>query len=631
MNAHRASYGVAPLLLDDKLSGSAVCHSEDMAEFDFFDHNSMLLQRRPPLQQAPTSTRYNPFQRMEVAGYTYYTAKAENICAGYQTAADAFNGFKNSPGHNAAMLNPDLKVVGIGFVVDPTSPYRYYWTVDFGGYVDSSAHGSGFYQQTDPLITYLGTWDTRWDSRASVNTFLFASAQGAAARMRFTGTSVQLFAKTGPVYGNMTVTIDAGTSQARTEDVDLYSSGEVFKVPVLTQGAGLTAGEHTLTIECLGTKEPASGGTVVDIDAVRIMNGETAPGALLQTQALYRHQENDPLVTYTGGWGSVSSWLLSAGSFKYADSPGASVNVKFNGDYLAWVAKTGPGYGKARVVLDYGTENEVTSTVDLYSSYDKYKQKVYDTGLLEEGEHTVSIYWIGEKNSRAYGYRINADTFDATGELLEAPAAQPIALLYQQTDSRIVYSGAWSTRWDSRASGGNFRYTTTPGAAALVSLKGTQVELWAKKGSIYGKMQVTLSTAGGDLIKTDTVDLYSVAEEFKAKVWDSTGYELDPTQTYLLTVECLREKNPASGGTVVDIDALNLTGTPVSANRVQEADLPEGPISGVWSTSGTNWVYSAGAFKFSNCTSPGSVTVNFEGAYLAWVTKTSPQYGIARS
>jgi uncharacterized protein YkwD len=69
---------------------------------------------------------------MEDAGYDYNTAKAENIAYGYSSAQSVFDGCKNSPGHNANMLNPSFKVIGIGYAGD-----AHYWTTDFGGYVDT--------------------------------------------------------------------------------------------------------------------------------------------------------------------------------------------------------------------------------------------------------------------------------------------------------------------------------------------------------------------------------------------------------------------------------------------------------------------------------------------------------------
>ena len=58
----------------------------------------------------------DPFQRMAAFGYNYNTWKGENLAAGADTAQGAFNLWKNSPGHNANMLNANFKVIGIARV-----------------------------------------------------------------------------------------------------------------------------------------------------------------------------------------------------------------------------------------------------------------------------------------------------------------------------------------------------------------------------------------------------------------------------------------------------------------------------------------------------------------------------------
>jgi len=80
---------------------------------------------------------------MKAGGYNYNTCMGENIAAGYSTAAAVFEAWKKSSGHNANMLKAEFKVIGISLKVVPGTTYTYYWTTDFGGYVDPSAHNPG--------------------------------------------------------------------------------------------------------------------------------------------------------------------------------------------------------------------------------------------------------------------------------------------------------------------------------------------------------------------------------------------------------------------------------------------------------------------------------------------------------
>ena len=84
-----------------------------------------------------------PWDRMAACGYDFNTWMGENIAAGYATAAKVFAAWKNSPDHNENMVNPNFKVIGVSLVYVSGSTYRYYWTTDFGGYVDSTAHSVG--------------------------------------------------------------------------------------------------------------------------------------------------------------------------------------------------------------------------------------------------------------------------------------------------------------------------------------------------------------------------------------------------------------------------------------------------------------------------------------------------------
>ena len=123
INNYRQQNGLAPLQASIALDTASDWMSNDMAQKNYFSHTDSLGR--------------DPFVRMTAFGYNYNTYKGENIAAGYSDAASTFNQWKNSPGHNQNMLNPSYKVIGIGRVANLSSTYRYYWTTDFGGFVDA--------------------------------------------------------------------------------------------------------------------------------------------------------------------------------------------------------------------------------------------------------------------------------------------------------------------------------------------------------------------------------------------------------------------------------------------------------------------------------------------------------------
>lgn len=136
LNDYRAGNGLEPLLVSDRLSVAAERHCSDMAKYHFFDHYTTGGSDWFPIGSSP-------WDRMAACGYDYSTYKGENLAAGQDTAAAVLEDWKNSPSHNANLLSPDFKVIGIAYLRASGADYDCYWTTDFGRYVDETAHQLG--------------------------------------------------------------------------------------------------------------------------------------------------------------------------------------------------------------------------------------------------------------------------------------------------------------------------------------------------------------------------------------------------------------------------------------------------------------------------------------------------------
>lgn len=112
-NAQRAQHGCTALRVDPLLRAAARAHSADMHRRRYFAHDS------------PDGR--TPGDRNKAAGYA--VPRAENIAAGYATARAVVQGWMNSPGHRANILDCSLKAVGIGVEYGQGGPW---WTEDFG-------------------------------------------------------------------------------------------------------------------------------------------------------------------------------------------------------------------------------------------------------------------------------------------------------------------------------------------------------------------------------------------------------------------------------------------------------------------------------------------------------------------
>lgn len=113
VNQERSANGCGALERDSRLDTAARLHAEDMAANDYFSHTS---------QDGRT-----PTDRANAQGYE--GGVGENIAMGYPDAESVMEGWMNSEGHRANILNCDYEVIGIG-VADRDGTL--YWVQMFG-------------------------------------------------------------------------------------------------------------------------------------------------------------------------------------------------------------------------------------------------------------------------------------------------------------------------------------------------------------------------------------------------------------------------------------------------------------------------------------------------------------------
>ena len=116
-NVERQRNGLAPLTLSVELRQAAQAYSVILATSGCFAHDC-----GPVPDMA---------ERLEQAGYTGWTAIAENIAAGYTTPESVIRGWMNSPGHRANLLSPHYTEIGIG-IATGGGRFGIFWTQNFG-------------------------------------------------------------------------------------------------------------------------------------------------------------------------------------------------------------------------------------------------------------------------------------------------------------------------------------------------------------------------------------------------------------------------------------------------------------------------------------------------------------------
>ena len=103
-NAKRAAEQQPALTLDAQLAAAAQAKANDMAQHDYWAHNS------------PDGK--TPWSFISASGYPYQLA-GENLAYGFAGASETVTGWMNSTEHRANILNADYENVGFGIAQSP--------------------------------------------------------------------------------------------------------------------------------------------------------------------------------------------------------------------------------------------------------------------------------------------------------------------------------------------------------------------------------------------------------------------------------------------------------------------------------------------------------------------------------
>lgn len=98
-----------------QLTSAAFGHSRDMADNNYFSHNSL--------------DGRTPGTRVTAAGYSW-SSVGENIAAGYGSVQAVVDGWMASDGHCANLMYPGFTQYGLACARNDASTYRLYWTLN---------------------------------------------------------------------------------------------------------------------------------------------------------------------------------------------------------------------------------------------------------------------------------------------------------------------------------------------------------------------------------------------------------------------------------------------------------------------------------------------------------------------
>ena len=113
ISGYRQNNGLGPVTVDPALNAIAKAHAMEMA-------------RKTKVGHDVGSGSLDA--RAKAAGYNYARI-SENVAGGYQTLAEAFSGWRDSPPHRANMLANNVTKLGIAASYAPNTKYKVFWTL----------------------------------------------------------------------------------------------------------------------------------------------------------------------------------------------------------------------------------------------------------------------------------------------------------------------------------------------------------------------------------------------------------------------------------------------------------------------------------------------------------------------
>jgi uncharacterized protein YkwD len=113
VSRYREAHGLSAVAPDPALQRIAQAQADAMAKQNLLSH-----------ELAGTLT-----QRFDAAHLAKATA-VENVSAGYFSLDAVMNGWRKSPGHNANLLDPKMRKLGIATAYAPGTRYLVFWALD---------------------------------------------------------------------------------------------------------------------------------------------------------------------------------------------------------------------------------------------------------------------------------------------------------------------------------------------------------------------------------------------------------------------------------------------------------------------------------------------------------------------
>jgi len=257
-------------------------------------------------------------------------------------------------------------------------------------------------------------------------------SKGAWTSATFNGTAAAIVARVGPDKGQMRVYIDNKSISTVSLCTTTPASGVV-----VWRKTGLKAGRHVVKVVVLGTKDPASKGFAVDIDAIDVSGKLLSPGA----HPGVRVQNGDYRLYRTGVWTTLKRKAAFGDSVARTTKKGAATTLRFRGTAVTWFGRKEASGGDAEVWLD----GKRVATVSQYAKGTGEPRTVWAASGLANKTHTLTIKSLGRSGSAGGGPITELDAFQVQGSVAFMP--RPTPFKYKWRTYIVIDKSSFKLYW----------------------------------------------------------------------------------------------------------------------------------------------------------------------------------------
>jgi uncharacterized protein (TIGR03437 family) len=267
------------------------------------------------------------------------------------------------------------------------------------------------FEQSDPRITYTGTWYANTNSLESGGSATLTNLKNSQAIITFNGTGITWIGESDGYSGLCYVTLDGVQTQVDTSNP---ASSTYYQYPQFT-AQNLAPGLHRLTIEVIHQRDSTTQGSWVWFDAFDITNGTLVNTG--QEAGAGLAQQSSVAANYNGQWFTTNGASYSGGSVNSSVDAGAGVTFTFNGTAVTWIGYRDQWSGIAQVYID----GNLQATVDTYLSPSQAQTPTWSVSGLSPGVHVLNISATGTQNTASGGAWVWVDALQVSGSVTPQP------------------------------------------------------------------------------------------------------------------------------------------------------------------------------------------------------------------